>query len=81
VESLEAYQVTNARKGVVVIKTNSNDLIWKAPKNDFVKVNWNAIMDKNSMKMGVGVIARDGMREVLVTLSLPRNHIIELDIV
>jgi hypothetical protein len=32
-----------------------------------VKVNWDATMDKNSMKIGMGVIVRDGMGEVLVS--------------
>ena len=37
-ESLEVYQVANARKGAAT-KTNTNDLRWEAPKNDFVKIN------------------------------------------
>lgn len=30
--------------------------------------------------MGIDVIVRDGMREVLATLSSPRDHIIEPDV-
>jgi hypothetical protein len=66
-KSLKAYQVANARKGVAT-KINSNDLRWEAPKNDFVKVNWDAAMDKNNIKMRMSVIVKNGMREVLVTL-------------
>jgi hypothetical protein len=68
-KSLKAYQVANARKEGVATKINSNDLRWEAPKNDFVKVNWDVAMDKNNIKMGMSVIVKNGMREVLVTLS------------
>lgn len=37
-------------------------------------------MDKNNRKMGIGVIVRDSMGEVLATLSAPKEHIIALDI-
>jgi hypothetical protein len=35
----------------------------------FVKINWDAHMDKNLMKMGIGVIIRDYMGEVMAILS------------
>ena len=37
-------------------------------------------MNKHKMKMGIGVIVRDWMREVLATLLSPRDHIIEPDV-
>ena len=80
-KSLEAYKVANARKEGATTKTNSNDLKWEAPKNDFVKVNWDVSLDKNSMKIEVGIIVIDGMREVFATLSSSRNHIVEPNIV
>jgi hypothetical protein len=33
-------------------------------------------VDKNNRKMGIGVIVRDHMGEVLATLSAPKPHII-----
>jgi hypothetical protein len=67
---LKAYQVANSRKDEATTKVNTNDLIWEAPNNDFVK---------NRMKMRVEVIVKDGKVEVLATLSSPRVHITELD--
>ncbi|XP_059429095.1 uncharacterized protein LOC132162892 [Corylus avellana] len=49
-ESLEAYQEVNSRKNEVAKRRNSQDLRWEAPKNDFVKVNWDAAVDLNRNK-------------------------------
>lgn len=38
-----------------------------------MKVNWDAIVDKNKRKMDIGVIVRDHVGEVLATLMAP-NH-------
>jgi hypothetical protein len=80
VELMEAFQAANYRKDEVATKVLINNLIWEAPNNGFVKVNWNAIVDKNKRKMGVGVLVRDGMGEALATLSSPRDYITEPDI-
>jgi hypothetical protein len=32
------------------------------------------VVDKNRIKMGIGVVVRDEMREVLATLLAPRDH-------
>jgi hypothetical protein len=45
--------------------------------DDFVKVNWDAAVDKNKRNMGVGDIIRDRMGEVLTTLSTPKDYIID----
>lgn len=44
------------------------------------RVNWDAAMDKENSKIGIGVIVRDSMGEVLASLSAPKDHIIALDI-
>jgi hypothetical protein len=43
-------------------------------------VNWDAAVDRHKMKMGIGVIIRDSMDEVLTPLSEPKNYIIALDV-
>jgi hypothetical protein len=44
-------------------------LCWKAPITVFVKVNWDANVDKLLRKMGIGEIVKDCSKEVLATLS------------
>ena len=66
-ESLKAYQEANSWKNEIAKRRYIQDLHWEAPKNDFVKVNWDAAIDMNRKKMGVGV------GEVLPTLSSPRQ--------
>ena len=79
-ELLEAYHFANSQKEGDVLKGNMNNIIWEAPDNDFVKVNWDVVVDKHRRKMGIGVIVRDGMGEVLATLLSPRDHITEPDV-
>lgn len=47
----------------------------------FVKVNWDVVLDKYKIKMGIYVIIIDGMDTVLATLSQPKDYIITPDIV
>jgi hypothetical protein len=54
--SLEAYKIANSQIKGVVVRENTKVLRWEAPKDDFVKVNWDAAMDKHKRKMGIGVI-------------------------
>jgi hypothetical protein len=56
------------------------ELRWKALLDGFVKVNWDAVVDKNKMKMGTGVIIRDSIGEVLATLSEPKDYIIAFEV-
>ena len=81
VDSLEAYQAANSQKDEVVTKVNTIDLKWEAPNNNFVKVNWDFAVDINRMKIGIGMIVRDGMGELLATPSLPRDYITKPNIV
>ena len=74
-ESLVTYQAANSQRDEVATKVNTNDLKWEAPTNDFVKLNWDADVDKIRMKIEIGVIFRDGMGQVLATLSSLRDHI------
>lgn len=50
--------------------------------NGFVKVNWNAAIDKNKRKMGmrVRVRVRDRIGETLAMLLAPKDYIFELGI-
>ena len=47
----------------------------------FVKVNWDTVVDKYKRKMGIGVIVRDSMGDLLATLSSLKDYITEQDIV
>ncbi len=48
---------------------------WKAPSRGFVKVNWDTSVDKINRKMGICVIGRDLMREVLAMSIAPKYNI------
>ncbi|XP_059446463.1 uncharacterized protein LOC132178010 [Corylus avellana] len=80
IESFEAYHIANSKIKGVIKRDNTKVFCWEAPKDDFVKVNWDAAVDKHRRKMGIGVIIRDSMGEVLTTLSAPKDYIIEPDI-
>jgi hypothetical protein len=45
-----------------------------------IKVNWDGSVDRYKMKMGIYVIIRDSMGEVLATLSELKNFIIAPDV-
>jgi hypothetical protein len=42
---------------------------WKKPPLDFVKLNWDASLDTNSKRMGVGDLIRDRVGNVLAAIS------------
>ncbi|XP_018812812.2 uncharacterized protein LOC108985100 [Juglans regia] len=48
---------------------------WEAPKEGFVKVNWDAAFKANQRKMGAGVVVRDEEGNVQVSLCLPKDCI------
>ena len=62
---------------LVISIANTSVLQWQAPMDDSVKVNCDAAVDKNKWKMGISVIIRDRMGEVLATLSTPKDYIID----
>jgi hypothetical protein len=80
IDSLEAYRTANSQIKGVIERDNTKVLCWEAPKEDFVKVNWDATVDEHRRKMGIGVIVRDSMGEVLVTLSALKDYIIDPNI-
>jgi hypothetical protein len=49
----------------------------KASVVGYVKVNWNAMVDKAKSKMDIKVIVRDHKGEVWETLLAPRQHIFD----
>jgi hypothetical protein len=53
---------------------------WEATKNGFVKINWDAAMNKGRRKMGIGVVVRDDKGEVFVTLVAPKDYIVKTNI-
>lgn len=44
---------------------------WKRPDEGFVKVNWDAAMNSEKKRMGLGVVVRDEEGEVLLSLCNP----------
>jgi hypothetical protein len=78
-ESLVAFRNADLRKSMAqVIETS--EIRWKAPLHGSIKVNWDGSVDRHKMKMGVDVIVRDSMGEVLATLSELKNFIIAHDV-
>jgi hypothetical protein len=41
-ESSEAFQLANSQKDRPIERVNTKNVQWEAPKNDFVKINWDA---------------------------------------
>lgn len=80
-ESLKAFQLAKSRKNSSIERVNTNNVRWKGPMNDFVKINLNAAMDKSRRKMGIGVVFRDDKGKVLsTTLVAPKDCIVESNI-
>jgi hypothetical protein len=73
VESLEAYSSVNARQMIRPETIPITNLRWQCLLESFVKVNWNATVDKDNRKMGIGMIIRDYEGKVLATLSAPKK--------
>jgi hypothetical protein len=48
--------------------------------NGFVKINWDAAVNKTKKKMGIGVIIRDCKGDVRATLAEPKDYIIAPDV-
>jgi ribonuclease HI len=78
--NLEAFQLANSKQHTMGVANPSADQRWKAPPVDFVKINWDAAVDSVNRRMGIGVIVRDHTREVIATISAPKNYITALDI-
>lgn len=79
-ESLVAFQSANSQPTTIGLSDTRNHLCWQAPPVNFVKVKWDAAMDKHNCRMGIAIIIRDSMGEVLATLSAPKEFIITPDI-
>lgn len=48
---------------------------WIPPVNGKVKMNWDATVNVSKKKMGIGIVIRDDMGEVLACLSSSRGFI------
>lgn len=42
---------------------------WKAPVENVVKVNWDAVVSSKNQKMGIGIVIRDANWAVMASLS------------
>ena len=75
-ESLEAFRSASSWQYLEEVAENTKNIRWQAPMKSFFKVNWETAVNKNNKMMGIGVIVRYSMREVLATLSEPKDYII-----
>jgi hypothetical protein len=50
-------------------------LLWKKPSFGVIKVNWDAAVDKEGQKMGIGIIARDHNGSIVAVLEASRKFI------
>jgi hypothetical protein len=65
----------------IIIKSSGEyEAMMASPIDGFVKINWNATVDKNKKKTSIDIIIRDNKGEVMTTLSEPTDHIIVHDI-
>jgi ribonuclease HI len=55
--------------------TRQPDEAWKKPPMGVIKVNWDASIDKEGKRMGMGVVARDHEGEVVATLCAQIRYI------
>jgi hypothetical protein len=70
--------VLTPAKGTRPKVVSITNLSWQAPLEGFVKVNWDAAVDKDHRKMGNEAIIRDYQGEVLATLSVSKDYITDL---
>jgi hypothetical protein len=54
---------------------------WKKPPMGFVKLNWDASVDRKGKKMGIGLIVRDHAGGVVAMACETKDHIQDLAIV
>lgn len=43
--------------------------IWKAPKSEWVKINWDAAVHEKQYTMGIGAVIRYDHKQIMVCLS------------
>jgi hypothetical protein len=76
---LEQYdQAAETRKKAnpIEVKTPTKTVVrWKKPPMGVLKINWDAVLDPRTRKMGTGILARDHEGRVLAMTSSTRNQI------
>jgi hypothetical protein len=69
---LDDFQKANARENEVVGLIVESQLIkWKPTPMKKFKVNWDAVLENNCGKTGLGMIARDSMGNFVATRGVP----------
>lgn len=69
IASLEEFHVA-IQDSVTVVGTSGDSELqkWQRPLEGFIKINWDAAIDKANHQMGVGVLARDAEGVVVASL-------------
>jgi hypothetical protein len=76
-DSLEKYWEANTSSSCFDAWDYSTQTVWKSPRADSVKVNWDATIDRRKNLMGVGVIACDHTGTVLAAQCLVQRYILD----
>jgi hypothetical protein len=79
---MEAFNNATQRSSDHDPKPNGGEVAaWKKPPQGSIKINWDAAVDKQKGKIGMGVIARDHSGQVIAMLSGPKEFIDESSLV
>lgn len=75
---LEYITSFNTIQAYTLIVKKENVLLWQPPSHDKVKVNFNGVLFKNKATVGIGIILKDGARNVLFVLSRKEVRLFEM---
>lgn len=67
---LEAIESTVVSRGH---NSRREQIRWLKPTREFVKANWDAVINGKKTMMGIGIVIRDHMGEILACLSAPKS--------
>jgi ribonuclease HI len=74
-ESLDAFQQASCIYPVSVVDASAIFSKWEKPDSGWIKINWDASVDKAAQVMGVGVVTRDFMGRVCASLCTALSYI------
>ncbi|XP_040990906.1 uncharacterized protein LOC121238127 [Juglans microcarpa x Juglans regia] len=72
-EFQQAQETSEREQGSSVVERRG--LKWKKPANNLMKANWDAALNVKEGNMGIGVVIRDDLGEVLVSLCSSKGRV------